>query len=98
MGPDVDINLDLNFNFKPESCMRIARVLHNKVSKPTQRRQTRPIALVFQSFWPALICFHPARVTRGQTAMSYFDTSADSPLRFSSGWRGEGDDTNGVLG
>lgn len=27
VGPDVDINLDLNFNFKPESCMRIARVL-----------------------------------------------------------------------
>ena len=27
VGPDVDINLDLNFNFKPESCMRIAKVL-----------------------------------------------------------------------
>ena len=27
VGPDVDINLDLNFNFKPESCMRIARML-----------------------------------------------------------------------
>ena len=27
VGPDVDINLDLNFNFKPESAMRIARVL-----------------------------------------------------------------------
>ncbi len=27
VGPDVDINLDLNFNFKPESCMRIAQVL-----------------------------------------------------------------------
>ena len=27
VGPDVDINLDLNFNFKPESCMRIARLL-----------------------------------------------------------------------
>ena len=27
VGPDVDINLDLNFNFKPESCIRIARVL-----------------------------------------------------------------------
>ena len=27
VGPDVDINLDLNFNFKPESCTRIARVL-----------------------------------------------------------------------
>ena len=27
VGPDVDINLDLNFNFKPESAKRIARVL-----------------------------------------------------------------------
>ena len=27
VGPDVDINLDINFNFKPESCMRIAKVL-----------------------------------------------------------------------
>ena len=27
VGPDVDINLDLNFNFKPESCTRIAKVL-----------------------------------------------------------------------
>ena len=27
VGPDVDINLDLNFNFKPEGCMRIASVL-----------------------------------------------------------------------
>ena len=27
VGPDVDINLDLNFNFKPESATRIARVL-----------------------------------------------------------------------
>jgi L-alanine-DL-glutamate epimerase-like enolase superfamily enzyme len=27
VGPDVDINLDLNFNFKPESCMRIAKAL-----------------------------------------------------------------------
>ena len=27
VGPDVDINLDLNFNFKPESAMRIVRVL-----------------------------------------------------------------------
>ncbi|MCH7606548.1 MAG: mandelate racemase/muconate lactonizing enzyme family protein [Chloroflexi bacterium] len=27
VGPDVDINLDLNFNFKPESCMRIAKML-----------------------------------------------------------------------
>lgn len=27
VGPEVDINLDLNFNFKPESCMRIAQVL-----------------------------------------------------------------------
>lgn len=27
VGPDIDINLDLNFNFKPESCMRIAKVL-----------------------------------------------------------------------
>ena len=27
VGPDVDINLDLNFNCKPESAMRIARVL-----------------------------------------------------------------------
>ena len=27
VGPDVDINLDLNFNFKPEACMRIAQVL-----------------------------------------------------------------------
>ncbi len=27
VGPDVDINLDLNFHFKPEACMRIARVL-----------------------------------------------------------------------
>jgi L-alanine-DL-glutamate epimerase-like enolase superfamily enzyme len=31
VGPDFDINLDLNFNFKPEACMRIARALepHN---------------------------------------------------------------------
>ena len=27
VGPDVDINLDLNFNFKPEACIRIARML-----------------------------------------------------------------------
>lgn len=27
VGPDVDINLDLNFNFKPESVTRIAQVL-----------------------------------------------------------------------
>lgn len=27
VGPDVGINLDLNFNFKPEGCMRIAKVL-----------------------------------------------------------------------
>jgi L-alanine-DL-glutamate epimerase-like enolase superfamily enzyme len=27
VGPDVDINLDLNFNFKPEACMRIAKLL-----------------------------------------------------------------------
>jgi galactonate dehydratase len=27
VGPSVDINLDLNFNFKPESCMRIAQML-----------------------------------------------------------------------
>ena len=27
VGPDVDINLDLNFNFKPEGAMRIAEVL-----------------------------------------------------------------------
>ena len=27
VGPDIDINLDLNFNFKPEACMRIAKVL-----------------------------------------------------------------------
>jgi L-alanine-DL-glutamate epimerase-like enolase superfamily enzyme len=27
VGPDIDINLDLNFHFKPESCMRIAKVL-----------------------------------------------------------------------
>ena len=27
VGPDVDICLDLNFNFKPEACKRIARVL-----------------------------------------------------------------------
>ena len=27
VGPDVDINLDLNFNFKPEAAMRIAKVL-----------------------------------------------------------------------
>lgn len=27
VGPTVDINLDLNFNFKPESCMRIAQML-----------------------------------------------------------------------
>ena len=27
VGPDVDINLDLNFNFKPESCIRIAQML-----------------------------------------------------------------------
>lgn len=27
VGSDVDINLDLNFNFKPEACMRIAKML-----------------------------------------------------------------------
>ncbi len=27
VGPNVDLNLDLNFNFKPEACMRIAKVL-----------------------------------------------------------------------
>ncbi len=27
VGPDIDINLDLNFHFRPEACMRIARVL-----------------------------------------------------------------------
>ena len=27
VGPEVDINLDLNFNFKPEACMRITKVL-----------------------------------------------------------------------
>ncbi len=27
VGPDVDINLDLNFNFKPESAVRIAKTL-----------------------------------------------------------------------
>ena len=27
VGPDVGVNLDLNFNFKPEACMRIAKVL-----------------------------------------------------------------------
>ena len=27
VGPDVDINLDLNFNFKPESAVRIAKML-----------------------------------------------------------------------
>jgi len=27
VGPDVDINLDLNFNFRPEACKRIAKVL-----------------------------------------------------------------------
>ncbi len=27
VGPDVDICLDLNFNFKPEGCMRIAKTL-----------------------------------------------------------------------
>lgn len=27
VGPDVGINLDLNFNFKPEACMRIAKAL-----------------------------------------------------------------------
>ena len=27
VGPNIDINLDLNFNFKPESAMRIAQVL-----------------------------------------------------------------------
>ena len=27
VGPHVDINLDLNFNFKPEACRRIARAL-----------------------------------------------------------------------
>jgi galactonate dehydratase len=27
VGPDIDINLDLNFNFKPEGAKRIARVL-----------------------------------------------------------------------
>lgn len=27
IGPDIGLNLDLNFNFKPEACMRIAKVL-----------------------------------------------------------------------
>jgi L-alanine-DL-glutamate epimerase-like enolase superfamily enzyme len=27
VGPDIDLNLDLNFHFKPEACLRIARVL-----------------------------------------------------------------------
>ena len=27
VGPDVDINLDLNFNFRPEACRQIARTL-----------------------------------------------------------------------
>jgi len=27
VGPDVDINLDLNWHFKPEACMRIAKAL-----------------------------------------------------------------------
>lgn len=27
VGPDIDINLDINFHFKPEGCMRIAKVL-----------------------------------------------------------------------
>ena len=27
VGPEIDINLDLNFNFKPESCIRIAQIL-----------------------------------------------------------------------
>ncbi|MDE0086434.1 MAG: mandelate racemase/muconate lactonizing enzyme family protein [Candidatus Poribacteria bacterium] len=27
IGPDVGLNLDLNFNFKPEACMRIAKML-----------------------------------------------------------------------
>ena len=27
VGPEVDLNLDLNFNFKPEACKRIARAL-----------------------------------------------------------------------
>lgn len=27
IGPDVGLNLDLNFNFKPEACIRIAQVL-----------------------------------------------------------------------
>ena len=27
VGPDFDIYLDLNFNFKPEACMRIAKAL-----------------------------------------------------------------------
>ena len=27
VGPQIDINLDLNFNFKPEACRRIARAL-----------------------------------------------------------------------
>jgi L-alanine-DL-glutamate epimerase-like enolase superfamily enzyme len=27
VGPDIDINLDLNFNFKPEACVRIAQIL-----------------------------------------------------------------------
>ena len=27
VGPDFDLNLDLNFHFKPEACMRIAQVL-----------------------------------------------------------------------
>ena len=27
IGPDVGLNLDLNFNFKPEACMRIAQML-----------------------------------------------------------------------
>lgn len=27
IGPDIGLNLDLNFNFKPEACMRIAQML-----------------------------------------------------------------------
>lgn len=27
IGPDIGLNLDLNFNFKPEACMRIAKIL-----------------------------------------------------------------------
>lgn len=42
VGPDVDINLDLNWHFKPEACARIAKVLLS-LSTCTGSKSTRPI-------------------------------------------------------